>query len=343
MKGKRKTSSGACLGWVLAACWLASNCAWSAQPEATAGQPEGKAPPARLLYLVEGYGKNVPFKKPEGIWFDRYQQEVYVADTGNGRISVFDNRGVWLRSFTHWVGRKSASGKAILQPGEPKSIAVNRRGEIFVVDALASYLDVLDYRGRSLTKLEAAELVKSEEETTAPGPVTPTEVTLDAADRVYVGLGGSHNQIVVLDQDLKVVRRIGRRGREKGAFFSITGLATTGDGRMIVTDSASTPVQVFSAAGELLLHFGSHDVGWQNFSLPSGAVCDGAGSIWVADAVRQVVKKFDAQGSYVTALGGFGVRPGEMRYPVALAGDGGKLLFVLEKVGGRYQVFEVNS
>ncbi len=299
----------------------------------------GKDSPARVVAIVAGYGRDMPFKRAEGIAFDRARQEVYVADGGNHQIAVFDLQGMRQRVFPHWVEKTDAQGKPVLQPGDPKAVAVNSRGEIFVVDSAADYLDILDYRGRSIAKLRAEDLLEAEDRGRFKGPLLPVEVAVDAQDQIYVALSG-RNQVVVLGADRKPIRRIGRSGKEKGGFTSITGVAVDKEGRVFVTDASATPVQVFSPQGELLLSFGAHETGWQNFSLPVAAIPDGEGNIWVADAVRQVVSKFDAKGDFVSAIGGFGIRPGELRYPSALAGDGDKYLFVLEKVGGRYQVLE---
>ena len=213
--------------------------------------------------------------------------------------------------------------------------------------ALADFVDVLDYRGRSLRRIPAADLVEVTpqpgESSPKPPAVSPTAVCVDAQDRVYIGLSGSVALVAVLDDDGRLVRRIGQRGTEPGQFTGITGLWVDKQGRMIVTDVSATPVQVFSSEGELLSWFGKHEVGWANFSLPSGAVRDGAGRIWVADPIRQVVKSFDDKGNFLAAIGGLGTGPGEMRYPVSVSGDGDRLLVVLERAGARFQVFEVTS
>jgi len=49
------------------------------------------------------------FKYPSGIAVDE-QGSVYVVDGGNGRIQVFDGKGVFLRSFgTRGSGRSSSA------------------------------------------------------------------------------------------------------------------------------------------------------------------------------------------------------------------------------------------
>ena len=48
---------------------------------------------------------------------------------------------------------------------------------------------------------------------------------------------------------------------------------------------------------------------------------------------------FDSDGNFLFWFGGFGVSSGAMRYPRYITGDGDRQVFVLERVGERYQKF----
>jgi len=325
-------------GLLAAALWASPRVA-STQPLPSPSGP----PPARVVVAVEGYGRGGRFSVPGGVHFDARRGEIYVADRGNHKIAVFDTSGRPLRSFIHWVSRTGPGGETTLQPGEPQSVAVNSRGDIFVVDGFDTALDVLDYRGRRIRRIAVAELAKEDGEGGSGESAVPVQVAVDEQDHVYIATSGGHCRIFVLDQAGQLIRRIGRRGRERGAFYAVTGLSVDKQGRILVTDAQSVPVQVFSPEGELLLSFGAHDIGWQNFSLPSGIARDGAGMLWVADAIRQVVKRFDESGNFLGVVGGLGSAPGDLYYPTALSGDGGRLIVVLERTGARFQIFEVTQ
>ena len=114
-------------------------------------------------------------------------------------------------------------------------------------------------------------------------------------------------------------------------------------GRVLTTDAQGVPVQCFSPEGEVLVSFGLHAMGPENFSLPNGVTRDANDDIWVADAIRQVVRRYDAKGQLRDTVGGLGKGPGQMFSPIALAGDGARLLVVLEKDGARFQTFKVIS
>lgn len=318
--------------------WVSTHVAGAQQSPGRPGEP-----PARVITVADGYGRGARFSVPDGIWLDARRAEIYVADRGNHKIAVFDKDGQLLRSFIHWVPRTGPRGKVVPQPGEPSSVAVNSRGDIFVVDGFDNAVDVLDYRGRSMQRIPVGGPTTDGKEGKSSDQPVPVEVAVDEQDHVYVATSGGHCQIIVLDENYQVIRRIGRRGRERGAFYAVTGLSVDKQGRVLVTDAQSVPVQVFSPEGELLLAFGAHEVGWENFSLPSGVVRDGDGDLWVVDSIRQVVKRFDESGHFLGVIGGLGSAPGDMYYPTALAGDGGRMIVVLERNGARFQVFQVTS
>jgi hypothetical protein len=100
-------------------------------------------------------------------------------------------------------------------------------------------------------------------------------------------------------------------------------------------------VRVYAPDGRRVLAFGLHDVGNENFSLPTSVVSTPDGRIWVLDTMRQVIKVFDGEGRYLDQIGGLGRDMGALTYPSALAIDGKDRLFVLERVGARLTTFRI--
>ncbi|MFB3815069.1 MAG: 6-bladed beta-propeller [Terriglobales bacterium] len=105
-------------------------------------------PPYRLLRRIGTTGKNhsltTPgdFSKPTNVAVDS-DGNLYVADTLNFRVQVFDAEGNFIRMF----------GKAGDGPGyfaRPKGIAVDNDGHIWVADAVQDRVQVFDQEGRLL-------------------------------------------------------------------------------------------------------------------------------------------------------------------------------------------------
>jgi hypothetical protein len=78
-------------------------------------------------------------------------------------------------------------------------------------------------------------------------------------------------------------------------------------------------------------------------SLPSGITTTSDGRIWMTDELRHHVQVFDSSGALVSTFGGLGTGPGDFQYPSALASDGGSRLVVVERGGGRFQLFQIGD
>ncbi len=281
-----------------------------------------------IRMLAAGYDAATRFNSPQGIFYDRRTKELYVCDTGNHQVVIFDSTGLPVYRFKHWVER---GGKQI--PGEPRSVAVNSRGDIFLADNLCDYLDVLNFRGESEERFDLAKAL-------SVASANPLLVALDERDYLYVAFRSEKSALAVFDPDLRLVRQFENRQENHQDFGEISGLWV--DSNIYLTDAVAEPcVRVFSQEGTYLLGFGTHEVGWDGFSLPSGVTITKGGIIWVADTFRQVIKAFGPKGVFLRYIGGFGVQAGAMDYPAALSGDGNALFFVLERAGERFQGFEV--
>jgi len=285
-----------------------------------------------FVYGVRGYSDSRAFSSPQGIFFDRWNKEIYVCDSGNHQVAIFDSTGFPLYRFVHWLKRSGEEDRVL---GEPRNLAVSKAGEIFLVDNLVAFIDILDQRGNSVDRLALQDIPEFENI-----KMRPEFLAIDNEDNLYVAASGERVKILAFDKDLNLIRHFGVKGEEKGELKTVTGLWVDDDGKIYVSDAdAAFCVQVFSREGEFLLGFGSHDIKKEDFSLPTGVVTGADGRIFVADELRQVVKAFDSDGNFLFWFGGFGVSGGAMRYPRYITGDGDSQVFVLERVGQRYQKF----
>ena len=99
---------------------------------------------------------------------------LYVVDSGNFRVEVFDPDGNFLSSFGS-VGRFPG------QFARPKGIAVDRAGNVYVVDTAFGNLQIFDRNGQLLM------FIGERGEAGYPGKfMLPAGVAVDADGRVYV-------------------------------------------------------------------------------------------------------------------------------------------------------------
>jgi DNA-binding beta-propeller fold protein YncE len=285
----------------------------------------------RVAYVNYGVSPGSPFSRPLCIFFDKTLNECYVADTGNSRIVICDINGMPIHSFYHRIIQNGQ-----IAVGEPKSIVVNSKGKIFLTDTKVPYIDILDPLGRSIDRVSA-----SHEGCGEDGRFD--FLALGSEDEVFAVLSCEKNHVAVIGPDLTITRIISLYSPEQTR-SCVSAIAISESGEMVITyPCAEIMVQIFSPVGEFLRGFGKHETGFENFSYPTGIALMSNGDIWIADAIRQIASRFSRDGQFLSYIGGKGIEVGALRYPSSIASDGDKLLFVLERVGQRYQCFQLTG
>ena len=281
----------------------------------------------QVLYMSDGNGPTETFSSPQGIFFDASRNECYIADTGNNKVVVCDAKGMATFEFKHFV---TVDGERVL--GEPKHIVVDAQGNIYLTDNKATYLDILDFRGKDVARVEVPNDDCGEYHRFDYLAIAPDQT-------VYASFSCKYRRVAVIGEDFEIARIIDLK-YDDDERVCITGLAVDKNNNIYVTDPcAMEMVQKFNAKGKFLRGFGVHDRGKQNFSFPSGIVVCDNGEMWIADTIRQVVTRFSADGEFAGMTGGKGYGAGAFLYPSGLSSDGLSKLFVVERGGNRYQCF----
>ncbi len=304
---------------------------------AIAADPDSLQARVTITAMTYDDGFGVMLKSPSGIWCDQLAQEVFVADAGNGRVLIYDRQLNCIYSFRHYV-TETETGRTVT--GEPKGLAVNREGEILLNDALSDRLDLLDYRGRMVANCRPNRLVGD-----TSLRLKASCLTADVSDKFYIAVTGDITRILVVDRDLQLVRQMGEKGNLPGQLNTPVAIAVHG-GRIYVGDLYGIPaVKVFDTIGQFLFGFGGHDIQRADLTFPVGFgfLGDGSGGeyILVADGLRQAIKIYSDSGELFTMIGGVGNLPGLVEYPSGLSSGDLSSFYVVERVGGRVQKYEI--
>jgi DNA-binding beta-propeller fold protein YncE len=159
-------------------------------------------------------------------------------------------------------------------------------------------------------------------------------------DKLHVADAGAH-QIVIFDPRGNRLGQLGKRGTAPGEFNFPSHLATDNRGRLFVTDSMNSRVQILDPAdGKVIGTFGSHGDAPGFFSRPKGVAVDSAGHVYVADALFDNVQVFDQQGRLLLHFGSAGHAPGEFWLPGGIAIGKDNRIFVADTYNRRIQVFQ---
>ena len=232
--------------------------------------PDGDGP------LAAGDGQ---FKEPWGVAVDT-EGRVYVADTWNHRVQVFDANGAFLRK---WGVLGQTTILADMLYG-PRDIAIDPAGQVLVSDTGNKRVLVYDRDGVLLDQFGTGGA--------APGQLDePVGIDVDAEGNTYVA--DTWNQrIDVFDSHRLYARDWTVDAWAGQSIVNKPYLAVDGQDRVYSTDPEGYRVLVFSREGEPVAVFGTYGFDANSFSLPTGIDVDGQGNIYVTDTNAHRVMKF---------------------------------------------------
>lgn len=244
-----------------------------------------------------------------------YNSEVYVVDSGNTRVQVFNLSGTYQREW-------STGGTS------PKGIA-EMSGEIYVTDsnAFAGVVTVFNTVGavqRAWGGWGAGD-----------GDFQAAWDIASYNNEVYVADAGN-NRIQVFNSIGVFQRKWGTSGAGDGQFSFPSGVAVYND-EVYVTDYSNNRIQVFSTAGVFQRKWGTPGAGDGNLSQPRGIeVWDD--KVYVVDLGNDRCQVFDLVGTFTTKWGTLGVGNGQFDTPAFLAIDGATSIYVTDG-NARVQIF----
>jgi hypothetical protein len=176
------------------------------------------------------------FGETRGIALDN-SGNIYVADSGNGRIQKLSPEGVPL---AQWGGYGSGPGQ-FLTPG-PCGIALDNSGNIYAADSGNCRIQKLSPEGAPLAQWG--------------GYGCPYAVALDGAGNIYVA-DTFGDRIQKLSPEGVPLDQWGSSGSEPGQFLAPSGITVDSAGNMYVVDLYNYRVQKLSPNGEVLAVVGA--------------------------------------------------------------------------------------
>ena len=249
---------------------------------------------------------------PLGLFVDREQDEIYVADSGRKDILVFDTRGAP-------VARLGAVGDF----SDPLDLVV-RKGRIYLSREGSDHIEILNYRGEPIGRIAPAGVEFS-----------PGRIDVDGDGSIYV-VNKARTECLVFDDDDVLVKRIGQ------GLSSLTGVAVSPDRVYLITPFDDRAIQVYDKKGNFIRAFEGLEGRGGTLGLPSAAKVDALGRLWVVDALKGIVV-YDTEGRELTRYIGDGSRRGRLFFPVDIDFDRQGMGYIAEKGGKRVSVFKITN
>lgn len=281
----------------------------------------------RVIWSQE---KDKFWKSPRGLFFQTQKKELYVSDTGNKRILVYDKEGVLLDSMDTYYGKQGEAHTF----QEPKAVFVDDEDILYISDAKT--ILVLDLRGNLMDTIDGERCGETE--------IFPRGLHVDKSKQLYFVSG---DKVFVLDKDRNLKLKFTKGGNEEEKLKSPEAITTDSKGIIYITDSqAYYGVHMFTKEGIPLHAFAEHGMGPDTVAFPSGIFVDAEERVWLVDTIRQHLIVFTTGGKFLTSVGEGGKEVGNFLFPVDISetGDTNPLKFyILEREGLRVQLFEARE
>jgi DNA-binding beta-propeller fold protein YncE len=245
------------------------------------------------------------FSFPRAVAVDD-EGRIYVADSGNNRVQVFNPDGSFLRQWGSTckldtregcqpapAGSPGGDGQG--QFNEPWGIAVDRDGNVYVSDTWNHRIQKFDGQGNFLTMWGR-----------------------------FDSTGGELGT--------------------PGVFYGPRSLAIGQDGNLYVMDTGNKRVQVFTPDGAFFAQYGGGGVIEGRFDEPVGLGQDAAGNWYIADTWNRRIQKFDRTFRYLAQWPVYGWASQSVVNKPALAVDGARnIVYVVDPENYRVLAFDIDG
>jgi len=181
------------------------------------------------------FGADV-LSNPGGVAIDTENRFLYVVDTGNDVVDVFDADSFKLLRKIGTPGKKHT----LTDPGTfslPTNVAVDSDGNVYVTDTFNARVEIFDADGNFISMFGKYD--------DAPGHFErPKGIAVDGDGHIWV-VDAAQDRVKVFDREGQLLIYFGEHGEYPGRFMGIYGIAIDKNNRVITSETFPGRVQVF--------------------------------------------------------------------------------------------------
>ncbi len=311
------------------------------------------------IFAFGGRGSdNGKFDEPHGISVSS-NGTIYVLDTLNNRIQVFDANGTFIEKF----GGYDKDGIELGKFEEPEGSSLMEFSEnitkIYVTDTRNHRVEIRTSNTTFSTSMnstvtniswvafgERCYLDVCDSKTTIYLE-EPTGISVDSHGNIYIA-DTENNEIKVLNSENKLIHKFNGINTTDGKFKLPKGVAIDNDNYIYVVDTGNNKIRIFIPNGSQIRSFGGYGSGDGRFDSPSAIALDKQDNIYVADTGNSRIQIFDSLGNYITKSGTENCTTkiytnpanytGQFCHPAGIAVDSSRI-YVSDTENYRIQVF----
>lgn len=254
---------------------------------------------------------------------------LYVADSFNHRIAVFDKDGNFMRAFGVYG---FAPTPGVLN--EPWDVAVGPDGMVFIADTWNHRIVKFTPDGEYVTSwgFEGPNLVGE--------PLAfwgPRAIEVDDQGTIYLADTGNKRIQVFNDKGFSV-RQIGSGGVLEGQLDEPVGIALSDDGLLYVADTWNQRIQVFTTDG-MFMRSWYVDAWFAETNERPFLDVDAQGNVYVTDPEAFRVIVFDSFGQYLYSFGDYTT----LNLAGGILVDDEGYLYITDTAAGTIKRYALNS
>ncbi|MBC2694388.1 MAG: SH3 domain-containing protein [Desulfobacteraceae bacterium] len=285
-----------------------------------------------LQIINEDYkGSNLSY--PGKVVTDPVKKEIYVVDSGNGRILIYASDFYPLLSIDKKYGIDSPLALAIDFEGylfiaQSKSKR-NKKGRISVLNPCLGGKKDIYFKG-----FEGAD------------NFTPNNIAISNRGYLYV-TGNSYRGVVVMDKNgtfSHLLTPVDRSGESQVVKARICDVEIDNHGNIYLLSEDMGRIYVYDSQERYLFKFGQKGGSTGKLSRPRGITVDGDGErIYVIDYMRHTANAYSGDGQFLFEFGGKGWGKGWFQYPTDIAVDSLGNVLVVDTFNHRVQVLKIQE
>jgi DNA-binding beta-propeller fold protein YncE len=245
-------------------------------------------------------------------------RSAFVSDSASNSILVYASEATATaalapRSF-------GTTGSAAGQFKDPRGIAGDAKGNLYVADSGNNRIQKLSAAGKYISQIGTAGSGKGQLK-------SPYSVAVDQAGNIFVADTGNH-RIQKFSAAGAPLAAWGSQGQKEGQFFYPQGITLDQKGNVYVADFANHRIQKFDGSGKFLAAWGQFGSKPGEFNYPSSLTIDSQERLWVTDLLNHRLETFSLDGKLLGTVGSFSPNAAsntEFNFPrgvaVSAAGD----------------------